>query len=98
MLVTGDSQAQFVGELLTDLLPSDLFDVEVVARNATGLTNPEFFNWEINAKQEIAAREPDAVVMVDGRQRRLQRARRTASCTARTTRSGRPSTPAAPRW
>jgi hypothetical protein len=66
VLVTGDSQAQFVGELLTDLLPSDLFDVTVVARNATGLTNPEFFNWEINAQQEIAAREPDAVVMVMG--------------------------------
>ena len=66
MLVTGDSQAQFVGEMLTDLLPSDLFDVEVVARNATGLTNPEFFNWEINAQQEIAARKPDAVVMVMG--------------------------------
>lgn len=66
VFVTGDSQAQFVGELLTDLLPSDLFDVSVVARNATGLTNPEFFNWEINANQEIAARKPDAVVMVIG--------------------------------
>jgi uncharacterized protein len=66
VFVTGDSQAQFVGEVLTDLLPSDLFDVSVVARNATGLTNPEFFNWEINAKQEISAREPDAVVMVMG--------------------------------
>jgi uncharacterized protein len=38
----------------------------VIARNATGLTNPEFFNWEINARQEIAARKPDAVVMVIG--------------------------------
>jgi hypothetical protein len=66
LLVTGDSEAQFVGELLTDLLPSDLFDVSIVARNATGLTNPEFFNWEINARQEIAARDPDAVVMVIG--------------------------------
>src|SRR5829696_2819147 len=66
VFVTGDSQAQFVGELLTDLLPSDLFDVEVVARNATGLTNPEFFNWEINAQQEIEARDPDIVVMVIG--------------------------------
>jgi hypothetical protein len=66
VFVTGDSQAQFVGEILTDLLPSDLFDVSVVARNATGLTNPEFFNWEINAQQEIAARDPDAVVMVMG--------------------------------
>jgi uncharacterized protein len=66
VFVTGDSQAQFVGEILTDLLPSDLFDVSVVARNATGLTNPEFFNWEINAQQEIAARKPDVVVMVMG--------------------------------
>lgn len=66
VLVTGDSQAQFVGEILTDLLPSDLFDVAVVARNATGLTNPEFFNWEINAQQEIDARDPDAVVMIMG--------------------------------
>ena len=66
VLVTGDSQAEFIGQLLTDELPADLFDVEVVARNATGLTNPEFFNWEINAQQEIAAREPDAVVMVMG--------------------------------
>jgi uncharacterized protein len=66
VFVTGDSQAEFIGQLLTDELPDDLFDVEVAARNATGLTNPEFFNWEINAQQEIAAREPDAVVMVIG--------------------------------
>jgi hypothetical protein len=66
VLVTGDSQAEFIGQLLTDDLPEDLFDVEVVARNATGLTNPEFFNWEINAQQEIAARRPDAVVIVMG--------------------------------
>jgi len=66
VLVTGDSQAEFIGQLLTDELPDDLFDVEVVPRNSTGLTNPEFFNWEINAQQEIAAREPDAVVMVIG--------------------------------
>jgi uncharacterized protein len=66
VLVTGDSQAEFIGQLLTDELPGDLFDVEVVPRNSTGLTNPEFFNWEINAQQEIAARDPDAVVMVIG--------------------------------
>jgi uncharacterized protein len=66
LFVTGDSQAAFIGHLLTDELPDDLFDVEVVPRNATGLTNPEFFNWELNAQQEIAARAPDAVVMVIG--------------------------------
>jgi hypothetical protein len=66
VFVTGDSQAEFIGQQLTDMLPDELFDVEVMARNATGLTNPEFFNWEINAEQEIAARRPDAVVMVIG--------------------------------
>jgi uncharacterized protein len=66
VLVTGDSQAEFIGHLLTDELPDDLFDVEVVPRNSTGLTNPQFFNWELNAEQEIAARGPDAVVMVIG--------------------------------
>jgi uncharacterized protein len=66
VLVTGDSEAEFPGQILTDTLPAELFDVEVAARNATGLTNPEFFNWEINARQEVAARQPDAVVMVIG--------------------------------
>jgi uncharacterized protein len=66
VFVTGDSQALFIGELLTDQLPAQLFNVAVVPRNSTGLTNPEFFNWEINAKQEIATRHPDAVVMVMG--------------------------------
>ena len=66
VLVTGDSQAEFIGQLVTDELPEELFDVEVVPRNSTGLTNPQFFNWELNAEQEIAARQPDAVVMVLG--------------------------------
>jgi hypothetical protein len=66
VFVTGDSQAEFIGQLLTDELPDDLFEVEIAARNSTGLTNPEFFNWELNAQQEIAARTPDAVVMVIG--------------------------------
>jgi uncharacterized protein len=66
VFVTGDSQAEFIGQLLTDELPDDLFDVEIAVRNSTGLSNPQFFNWELNAEQEIAARAPDAVVMVIG--------------------------------
>jgi hypothetical protein len=65
VLVTGDSEAEFVGQQLTDLEPV-LFRVDVVARNSTGLTNPEFFNWQVNARQEIEERRPDAVVMVIG--------------------------------
>ncbi len=66
VLVTGDSQAEFVGQRMLDAAPDGLLRVDVVARNGTGLTRPEFFNWEVNAKQEIADRRPDAVVMVMG--------------------------------
>jgi len=66
VLVTGDSQAEFVGQRLVDQSPPGLLEVETAARNGTGLTNPAFFNWEINAQQEVAARDPDAVVMAIG--------------------------------
>jgi hypothetical protein len=66
VLVTGDSQAEFVGQRLIDQSPPGLLEVETVARNGTGLTNPAFFNWEVNAEQEVAARDPDAVVMAIG--------------------------------
>jgi hypothetical protein len=66
VLVTGDSQAEFVGQRLVDVAPGGLLRTEVVARNGTGLTNPRFFNWEVNARQEIADRKPDAVVMLIG--------------------------------
>ena len=66
VLVTGDSEADFLGQRLTDQSPPGLLQVETVARNATGLTNPAFFNWELNAQQEVDARDPDAVVMAIG--------------------------------
>jgi hypothetical protein len=66
VFVTGDSQAEFLGQRLIDQSPPGLLDVETVARNGTGLTNPAFFNWEINAEQEMATRDPDAVVMAIG--------------------------------
>ncbi|MBN1529184.1 MAG: DUF459 domain-containing protein [Thermoleophilaceae bacterium] len=66
VLVTGDSQAEFVGQRLVDVAPRGLIRTDVVARNSTGLTRPEFFNWEVNARQEVAARKPDAVVMLMG--------------------------------
>jgi uncharacterized protein len=66
VLVTGDSQAEFIGQRLTDQSRPGLLEVDTAARNATGLTNPAFFNWEINAEQEVATRDPDAVVMAIG--------------------------------
>jgi uncharacterized protein len=66
VLVTGDSQAEFLGQRLVDQSRPGLLEVETAARNGTGLTNPAFFNWEINAEQEAAVRDPDAVVMAIG--------------------------------
>ena len=66
VFVTGDSQAEFLGQRLIDQSPEGLLEVETVARNATGLTNPAFFNWEVNAEQEMAQRDPDAVVIALG--------------------------------
>ena len=48
------------------MAPRALLRTDVVPRNSTGLTRPAFFNWEVNARQEIAARHPDAVVMLMG--------------------------------
>ena len=98
VFVTGDSQAEFVGQRLVDVAPEGLLRVDVVARNGTGLTRPEFFNWEVNAtpgdRRPATGRGGDA----HGRERRLQRARGRAVDTGRSRRSGRPSTPAAQRW
>jgi hypothetical protein len=66
VLVTGDSQAEFIGQQLAAQAPDGLVEVETVPRIGTGLTNPAFFNWEVNAEQEIADRDPDAVVMSIG--------------------------------
>lgn len=66
VLVTGDSEADLVGLRMADLDTGDLLTVDTVARNGTALTNPGFFNWELNAEQEMSSRDPDAVVMLIG--------------------------------
>jgi len=66
VFVTGDSEADLVGLGLVDLNSKGLMKIDTVARNGTALTNPGFFNWEVNAEQEMAARDPGAVVMLIG--------------------------------
>lgn len=67
VLVTGDSLADFVGYQMAAMTSdAGLVQVANVPRNGTGLTNPEFFDWSVNAAQEIAARKPDVVVVVLG--------------------------------
>jgi len=66
VFVTGDSEADLVGLRMNDLDTRGLLDIETLARNGTALTNPGFFNWELNAQQEMDARDPEAVVMLIG--------------------------------
>jgi uncharacterized protein len=66
LFVTGDSEADLVGLRLNNLDSDDLLNIETLARNGTALTNPGFFNWELNAEQEMSARDPDAVVILIG--------------------------------
>jgi hypothetical protein len=40
--------------------------VTTLTRDGTGLTNPELFNWELGARQEVAGKRYDAVVMLAG--------------------------------
>ncbi|MGN6688246.1 MAG: DUF459 domain-containing protein [Actinomycetales bacterium] len=67
VLVTGDSLSDFVGfQMAAMTSAAGLVQIENVPRNGTGLTNPDFFDWSVNAQQEIAARKPDVVVVVMG--------------------------------
>src|SRR4051812_37476800 len=66
VLVTGDSQAEFLGQRLIDQAPSGLLDVTTVARNGTGLRNPASFTWRFNARPEGERRDLTALVMPIG--------------------------------
>ena len=95
VFVTGDSQAQFVGEVLTDMLPSDLFDV---CRGRAQRDRPDQPRvLQLGDQRAPGDRRPQARRRRDGhgRQRRLQRAARRHALRPRRPASGRPSTPAA---
>lgn len=67
VLVTGDSLSSYIGLQLSAITArSRLVDVTTVARDGTGLTNPDLFNWEIGARGEVAGQRYDAVIMVIG--------------------------------
>ena len=66
LLVTGDSRPASSASSSRPSCPTTASTWRSSRANGTGLTNPGFFNWEVNAKQEIAARSPDAVVVALG--------------------------------
>jgi len=68
ILVTGDSLSDFDGRQLARLVAAQHLPakVRVEARNGTGLTQPNVFDWSDEALAEAADYAPDVVVMVLG--------------------------------
>ncbi|GAA1997714.1 SGNH/GDSL hydrolase family protein [Catenulispora subtropica] len=68
ILVTGDSLSDFDGQQLARLVAAQHLParVRVEARNGTGLTQPDVFDWADEAAHEAASYDPDVVVMVLG--------------------------------
>lgn len=67
VLVLGDSLATYVGQQMSaKLASSNVVRVKTIWRNGTGLTNPQFFNWEAGARSIIRAENPDAVIVLIG--------------------------------
>ncbi|MFL6110273.1 MAG: GDSL-type esterase/lipase family protein [Catenulispora sp.] len=68
ILVTGDSLADFDGQQLARIVTARHLPakVRVEARNGTGLTQPDVFDWSDEALAEAADYDPDVVVMVLG--------------------------------
>lgn len=67
LLVTGDSLSDYVGDQVANLAaPAGLVTVTTQYRNGTGLTNPDFFDWSVEARRQVRELHPDAVVVVMG--------------------------------
>ena len=67
LLVTGDSLSGYLGPELVDEA-SHVGPVRgfVDTHNGTGLTRPDFVDWSLVARQQVAADNPDAVVVLMG--------------------------------
>jgi len=67
LLVTGDSLTGYLGPILINEAASAGPVLGFVdTHNGTGLTRPDFVDWSLVAQQQIAADNPDAVVVMIG--------------------------------
>jgi hypothetical protein len=68
VLILGDSLAATgFGALLERKLDAHPnIDCDRKAKSATGLARPDFYDWEAEAKKQVAARTPDLVVVIMG--------------------------------
>ena len=67
LLVTGDSLSGYLGPILVDAaVAAGPVHGYVDTHNGTGLTRPDFVDWSVVAKQQVASDNPDAVVVFIG--------------------------------
>lgn len=67
LLVTGDSMTEFLGPALINAANArDEVRGDTDVRYGTGLVRPDFFDWSINARRQMASRTPEAVVVMMG--------------------------------
>lgn len=66
-LVLGDSLATFPAQQIDAASDArELVHVKELWRNGTGITTPEFYNWQSGAAQAVDEIKPEAVVMILG--------------------------------
>ncbi|MET0741392.1 MAG: DUF459 domain-containing protein [Candidatus Nanopelagicales bacterium] len=67
VLVTGDSLSTYIGQQMTNIT-ADRKVAEITQQqfNGTGLTRPDFFNWQVKAEQQNVELNPEVVVMILG--------------------------------
>jgi hypothetical protein len=67
LLVTGDSLVGFLGpELVNEMSAIAPVHGFTDTHNGTGLTRPDFVDWSVVARQQVASDNPDAVVVMIG--------------------------------
>ncbi|MDT3441313.1 DUF459 domain-containing protein [Pseudofrankia sp. BMG5.37] len=65
VLVTGDSLTESLGPTITNSAPATV-RAQTDTRFGTGLVRPDFFDWASHARAQIAARDPEVVVVALG--------------------------------
>jgi lysophospholipase L1-like esterase len=67
LLITGDSQTEFVGpDLVDQLSKTGVVNASVDIHYGTGLARPDFVDWSVVARQQLASVRPEALVIFMG--------------------------------
>jgi uncharacterized protein len=65
VLVTGDSLTESLGPTIANTAPATVH-AQTDTRYGTGLVRPDFFDWASHAREQLATRDPELVVVALG--------------------------------